>query len=453
VTVGALSPPTASPGSRLGGVVSDRTLTIINASVLAACLAGAALSSTREQWDNLGLLAVLGAFTTVAELGAVQFPGQMQAALSSLGLAVAMTFLGPAPAVAIAVPPVTIDSARRRVAGALVVGNAATYALFTVVGSLGIGAALGGHPPDVGPATLLVAVALLVVMTDLISFVSVMTLRAVHDHVSVRRAMRVAILPVVPHMLVSAASTGAAAVVYVTAGLGALAFLLAVSLVSGRLVRFTALAQAREQQVAELALARARLLGEALTAEERERVRLAGEIHDDALQHLAIARLELRSPEGVRRARRSLEAADAALRTTLARIVPAAEMRTGGLATALETIAADLCSGAGMAWDVSVDPAVDGAERTLVCSLARELMTNAVKHARASRLAVSVEPLGDGLRLEVRDDGRGFDPALGAAAGHVGLTLVENRARAANGRLALRSAPGEGTCAVVELAQ
>jgi two-component system NarL family sensor kinase len=205
--------------------------------------------------------------------------------------------------------------------------------------------------------------------------------------------------------------------------------------------------------VAELAVGRARLLGEALTAEERERVRLAGEIHDDALQELAVARLELDSarPGAVERARRSLAAADAALRATLARVVPAPEMRVGGLSAVLETMAAHLCEPAGPAWSVEVDPSLNREDPTLVASIARELVTNAVKHAAAAHVEVSAWRTASGLRLEVRDDGRGFDPAAAPASGHVGLTLVENRARAADGTLTIRSAIGEGTLVTVDL--
>jgi signal transduction histidine kinase len=424
-------------------------LTAINAAVLAASVAVAVLVSD-STWHPLGLVGVLVVFTLLAELAPVQFPGQIHSALSSLGLAVGMTFLGPAPAVAMAVPPVVLDSLRRRIPYPLVVGNAATYALFCTVGALGIGAVLGGHPPDAGPATLLFGVGVLVIATDQLSGVCVMLLRAVHGHVSIRRSMRQVALPLLPHSLVSAASTAAAAVVYVSAGLEALALLLGVSLISGRLIRFTAVAIEREQQVAELAIARARLLGEALTAEERERARLAGEIHDDALQELAIARLELRAPGGAEVAQRHLAAADAALRATLSRIVPAAEMRPGGLAAVLEGMAADLCDPAGLAWDVRVDPELAGSDGTLVAALTRELLTNFVKHAGAARVEVVVSRLGDGVRLVVRDDGRGFDTAAARATGHVGLSLVENRARAAGGRLSIRSAPGEGTVVEVE---
>jgi two-component system NarL family sensor kinase len=214
--------------------------------------------------------------------------------------------------------------------------------------------------------------------------------------------------------------------------------------------------QAREQQVAQLAIERARLLGESLTAEERERTRLAGEIHDDALQQLALAQLELDSAlkgdrAALQRGRRDVEAASSSLRRTLAQIVPAAEMRSGDLASTLEAIVVDVCDPAGLEWAVDVDPALVVEDRTLLCSLARELVTNAVKHAAATRIDVRVTRSGTMMAFEVRDDGAGFDVQAMHRSGHVGLALVENRARAADGRLQLESAPSRGTRARVEL--
>jgi signal transduction histidine kinase len=438
--------------SRLSGIVPPRAVVAINAVVVAACIAVAVLTADRAHWRPLGLVAVLAGFTVVAELGNIPFAGGVQSALSSVGLALAMTFLGAAPTLAIALPAITFDSARRRIAPPVLTGNVASYALFTVVGSLAVAALLGGAPEDVAPARLLYSVGLLAILIDSISMAYVVLVRAVAAGVSVRRSLRRVILPLSPHTLVSAAASASAAVVYVSAGLGALAVLLAVSLVSGRLMRFISLAQVREQQVAELAVARARLLGEALTAEERERVRLASEIHDDALQELAVARLELRGGS-VERAERSLDAADAALRGTLARVVPAAEALGGALSVALERVAADLCEPAGLAWTVQVDPALDGEDPTLVVSIARELVTNAVKHAAASRVEVSARPTAAGVRLEVRDDGRGFVGSEAAERGHFGLALVENRARATGGGVEVRPAAGGGSVVAVELAR
>jgi two-component system NarL family sensor kinase len=446
----------AGPRSRLAGIVSPRTLVVVYSLVVAVCVLVAAVSSSADQWRDLGLIAVLALYMLLAEFGGVALPGDMEGSVSTLGLALAITFLYPAPAVAVAVVPVTLESLHRRVPPVGLAGNVALYAFVTLASSLAIGALFGEHPPDVAPRTLLLVAAALVVVDDHLSFVWVALIGAIVRGASMRVALRRSLVPLIPFHLVSAAFTGAAAVVYVSAGLAALAILLAGLIVSARLVRVITVAEAREQQVAELAIARARLLGEALTAEERERVRLAGEIHDDALQELALAQLELREAAAgntgaLERAGRSLEAAVASLRNTLSRIVPAAEMRTGGLSTVLETMAADLCEPAGVAWAVSVEPELDDSDPTLVASMARELVTNAVKHAHASRVQVDVRRTPAGERLEVRDDGRGFEDAGATEHGHFGLTLVENRARAAGGGLEIRSTPGGGSVVAVQL--
>jgi signal transduction histidine kinase len=394
---------------------------------------------------------VLFAYTVGAEFGAVAFRAGVVLSVSNFGVALSIAFLGPAPALAIAVVPLALESIHRRIPPVGVAGNVAMYGVLAVGGSLAVGAALG-HPPAVSPRTLLFVVAGLALLAEYSTYAYVGFLQAVILHQSMRRTFRQTLWPLVPFHLVIAAMTGAAAVVYASAGLAALTVLLAALLASARLIQIAAMADMRGQQVADLAVARARLLGEALTAEERERVRLASEIHDDALQQLAVARLELRGGS-VERAERSLDAADAALRGTLARVVPAAEALGGGLSVALERVAAELCDGAGLAWAVDVDPELDGEDPTLVVSIARELITNAVKHAAASRVEVSVARTGTGVRLEVRDDGRGFAGAHAAERGHFGLALVENRARATGGGLEVLPGAGGGSVVAVELAR
>jgi signal transduction histidine kinase len=139
-----------------------------------------------------------------------------------------------------------------------------------------------------------------------------------------------------------------------------------------------------------------------------------------------------------------------AIRGTLARNV-AVDARAGGLDGSLRALAERLCEGTGTAWSVEVAPEAAPADATLLYSLARELVTNAVKHARAEHLVVRVQPSAGGVRLEVADDGVGFDPAAGARPGHVGLALVAHRARTADGRLEIRSHPGDGTRITLEV--
>ena len=75
-------------------------------------------------------------------------------------------------------------------------------------------------------------------------------------------------------------------------------------------------------------------------------------------------------------------------------------------------------------------------------------MRNVQRHAGAHRVTVSVERDAAGVRLEVTDDGAGFahdDRERRREEGHVGLSLLEELAARAGGRVDVRSTPGEGT--------
>ncbi len=73
-----------------------------------------------------------------------------------------------------------------------------------------------------------------------------------------------------------------------------------------------------------------------------------------------------------------------------------------------------------------------------------EGLTNIARHAQAQHVWVLVASGDENLIVEVRDDGRGFDPAA-VPAGHYGLLGIRERARLAGGTLEISSAPGAGT--------
>ena len=77
--------------------------------------------------------------------------------------------------------------------------------------------------------------------------------------------------------------------------------------------------------------------------------------------------------------------------------------------------------------------------------IAQEALTNAVKHAQASRASVSVAFTEDAVELTVSDDGRGIPSEKPAHGFHFGLSGMRERARALGTRLELESAPGIGT--------
>ena len=89
-------------------------------------------------------------------------------------------------------------------------------------------------------------------------------------------------------------------------------------------------------------------------------------------------------------------------------------------------------------------PRLDEETELSVYRIAQEALANAVRHADARSIVITLGATDDTLTLVVRDDGRGFDPAKRPASA-LGLAGMEERALALGGRLEVRSAPGQGT--------
>jgi two-component system, NarL family, sensor kinase len=209
----------------------------------------------------------------------------------------------------------------------------------------------------------------------------------------------------------------------------------------------------RDAAIAQLAEQRGRLASHALTAEERERRRLAELLHDEAVQTLSLARQELTDyrrtgrEDAFERARSAIDETMAQLRGEIFELHPYV-LDHAGLPAALRAIADRSAERMGAEITVAVDPAGIGHHDELIVVLTRELLTSAAKHSGASHVVVTVAADHERIELEVRDDGDGFDPARREAAlldGHVGLASSEQRVRSAGGELIVSSAPGRGT--------
>ena len=207
---------------------------------------------------------------------------------------------------------------------------------------------------------------------------------------------------------------------------------------------------------------RERLLNAAIDASDAERRRIARDLHDSVVQDLAgtafsvsaVARDPATSPD----ARRHLSDASGtlrdslkALRSLLAEIHPP-ELHADGLAAALADLIAP-ASTAGVQASVSVE-GVEGASddrAALVWRVAQEAVRNALRHADASTLAVTVRGVDRRLVLEVVDDGVGFDTARKADPSSFGLRGLRSLVAECNGTLEVRSSPGEGTTVCMEV--
>lgn len=82
--------------------------------------------------------------------------------------------------------------------------------------------------------------------------------------------------------------------------------------------------------------------------------------------------------------------------------------------------------------------------------IARELLSNAARHAGARRVEVALSRRDNWLTLTVRDDGRGFDTG-GYKAGQRGLEMIRSHAQAAGGKASFHSTPGQGTTVLLEM--
>jgi PAS domain S-box-containing protein len=220
-------------------------------------------------------------------------------------------------------------------------------------------------------------------------------------------------------------------------------------------------ARADEERINTLAEARQRLVAQSLDAEERTRRVIAEALHDGALQEALVLRHTLGrllgggvgGQEEAERARGAIERMAEQLREAMVALHPTV-LQAGGLAPALKAVADQQARIGGFIAEVEVDPAASGVRDQLILSIARELLVNAAKHARARRVRVEVRREGDDVSLRVADDGAGIpEERLQAALaeGHIGLASSAERVEAVGGRLVIGGAPGQGTVATARL--
>jgi two-component system NarL family sensor kinase len=224
----------------------------------------------------------------------------------------------------------------------------------------------------------------------------------------------------------------------------------------------TDLAAENERLAAEVADLREQLdtcrqlVNQVMAAEDQGRRRIAQLIHDDSLQTLLAANQELiEAAPGraqVQRAHEVVEAAIARLREAMLSLHPVT-LEQGGFEQALGAVARQSARQGGFEIDVRVDPRALEREDELLLAVARELLTNAARHAEASRVELAIRNNGEALELEVADDGRGMAPGRrheALAEGHIGLASVNERVRAAGGDFDVSSSDA-GTRALARL--
>lgn len=201
-------------------------------------------------------------------------------------------------------------------------------------------------------------------------------------------------------------------------------------------------------------------------AEERqdERMQIAAFLHDDLAQHLFRLSIQLDVAQRhlaagrLEEAQRTLvELKETKNRTSdriraLIRDLHRSPLGPAGLGDAIRSFVAETARDADLHIETDIeDIDLPAPIALLLYHIAREGVMNALKHAQAKNLHISVQPRDGEVELVLSDDGVGFDPEAPPPEGHYGLTMMRERARVAGGQIKVDSAPGKGTTVTVRM--
>jgi signal transduction histidine kinase len=195
-----------------------------------------------------------------------------------------------------------------------------------------------------------------------------------------------------------------------------------------------------------------------MSAQEQERIRIAGELHDGVMQEMLAATMMLGT------AKRRLgddSAAHATLDKVQQKLVQAGTeirqlshdlhppaLQEAGLPNALRLHCEQFSASCGIPVTCDADDSVEELSRGAALALFRivqEALGNAAKHSRATRITVGLTRSGGHVTLTVADNGVGFDRGLLTSSGGLGLITMRERAGQLNGAFEFNTAPGRGT--------
>lgn len=224
----------------------------------------------------------------------------------------------------------------------------------------------------------------------------------------------------------------------------------------------TAQLRTTSDELAEKAGELQRVLTETVDAQEQERQRIARDIHDGINQLLIAAMLELTSGqrrleigaetaagEALNAAHEILRQVEAEIRRVVHDLHPPV-LEGLGLSAAIRRLVDEFSQQSG----ITCSALVDGEEARLPPNLEvgayrilQESIHNVASHAEATKLIVTLRFSQSDLKLEVSDNGVGFDPRtiLALPDGHLGMRSMRQRAESLNGSLEVDSVPGSGT--------
>jgi two-component system sensor histidine kinase UhpB len=188
----------------------------------------------------------------------------------------------------------------------------------------------------------------------------------------------------------------------------------------------------------------------ALAAQERERLRVARELHDEIGQALTAATLKaeraaMGDPADLQEVADQIKGSLDDVRRIARELRPEA-LDDLGLHNALISLCSRVAAQSGVRVERRIEggfPPLDPDVELVVYRVAQESLTNVVRHAQATRAIVSLQPADGWVVLRVSDDGQGLPEPL--PEGTAGIGGMRERALLVGGRLAIASEPGAGT--------
>jgi signal transduction histidine kinase len=194
-------------------------------------------------------------------------------------------------------------------------------------------------------------------------------------------------------------------------------------------------------------------------AEERadERLQIAGYLHDDLAQVLFRLSIQVdvarklmdkgeltQVTEQLEKIRESKQETSDRIRA-LIRDLHRSPLGAKGLSEALESFTDEVGRDSGIRFHRDVeDVPLPAPIALLVYHIAREGVMNALKHARATDMWITVHEQDDSIVLQLRDNGVGFDTSAPGPEGHFGMAMMRERAQVGGGTFDVESAPDEG---------
>jgi len=213
--------------------------------------------------------------------------------------------------------------------------------------------------------------------------------------------------------------------------------------------------QRRNQQLQKISM-----LAE-ISAMEKERARIAADLHDDLGPILSVIQFQIDSVETVQgeekeqlaEASRHLDGLITKLREIANNLMPTSLHRKG-LVVAVEEFISKAAGTANLkiSFTYNQDPHLPNETSINIYRAIQEVVHNCIKHSKASKLEILMEMKNGSLTVLCRDDGRGFDYAgvLKDSTG-IGLKSLRNRTEMMGGTLEIQSKDGKGTAFLFEI--